>query len=209
MPIPLAQRLALLAVGGGLIVSALAAPARAQQPAPTQQPAPAQSPAPSAAAPAAAGEPGAPAQPRPPLVESVGVWNFCVPARYEGPQTSLYLGSNHFTATTVAQLLAHEFCRGRRAGKAAWMLAVSKATTLYALAPTGSGLEQAGWRRVKASVRVEAEDVPFDALYALEVPVGRYLVHQDHAEPALPVFWNPQAVRVLAPSAGRGAGPRP
>jgi hypothetical protein len=220
MQIPLAQRLLLVAAGSALLLGGALAPGRtlAQAPAPAGQ----QTPAPAAVTPPApaanpAAEPGsAPAASAvppqaegvPPLVQPVPRWNVCVPTRYEGPQTTLYIDRDYYTQETVPALVGLEFCRGRRHGKSSWMLAVSKPATLYTLANASYRLEDAGWRRLEASVRVDAAGVGFDALYALDVAPGRYLVHQSHAPTSLPVFWSSQAVRVLAPSSGRSGSRR-
>ena len=85
-----------------------------------------------------------------------------------------------------------------------WLFEAVRPTTFLTLASARHQLEEAGWKRVDASVRVEAAGLPLDGLYEYRVEPGRHAIHYGHARTANPVFWRPADVRVMAPSRAAG-----
>jgi len=115
----------------------------------------------------------------------------CEPVSYAGAATPLYSDRPYRTSASVIALEGHVFCRGRRHGRAFWVLEVVNASTLFALGAPEYHLEADGWTRLDLPVQVQAAGLSFDALYALPVKPGRYAVHYGHTATATPVFWNP------------------
>ena len=132
-----------------------------------------------------------------PLVSDYWEATICRETAYRGPGTTLYTNRPYHTEQPVEALVGLSFCRAPRHGTRSWTLAISKATELLTLGSGDLGLEERGWRKLDAEVRVEAAGVSFDALYAKSFAAGRYRIRQDFSRSALPVFWNGQHARLV------------
>jgi len=122
----------------------------------------------------------------------------CEPVEYAGPETPLYSDRVYHTQQRVAALAGQVFCRGARHGSALWLLDVRERTTVHAIASDAYGLEDVGWQPVAEPVSVAAAGISFDRLYALPLQPGRHLLHYGHVATAIPVFWDPEAARIVA-----------
>jgi hypothetical protein len=121
----------------------------------------------------------------------------CEQVRYQGRETALYSDRPYRTDGDVGALEGHSFCRSHRHGQEVWLFEVVRATTFLTLASERHQLEQAGWQRVDAAVRVDAAGLVLDGLYQRRLEPGRYAIHYGHARTANPVFWNPADARVI------------
>jgi hypothetical protein len=130
----------------------------------------------------------------------LGIASGCEQVAYQGPQTALYSDRPYRTGSVVPALEGYSFCRSYRHGQEVWLIEVVRPTTLLTLASARHQLEQAGWKRLNAAVRVEAAGLALDGLYQLRVEPGRWAIHYGHARTANPVFWKPADVRVIVPS---------
>jgi hypothetical protein len=128
----------------------------------------------------------------------------CRPVAYTGPETLLYADRTYHTRQRVRALGGRVFCRANRHGQALWLLEVSAATTLHALASQTYRLEESGWEALAEPVLVAAAGRSFDRLYARRVRPGRYLLHHGHTGSAIPIFWDPRDARIV-PFAGADA----
>lgn len=139
-------------------------------------------------------------QPAPPgdPVRRVSGQGACRPVTYTGPETLLYTDRLYHTQQRVRTLGGQVFCRANRHGQALWLLEVSAATSLHALASQIYRLEESGWEALEEAVLVAAAGRSFDRLYARRVRPGRYLLHHGHTGSAIPIFWDPRAAHIVS-----------
>ncbi len=145
-------------------------------------------------------QPAAPGDP----VRRVSEHDACRPVAYTGPETLLYADRPYHTQQRVRALVGRVFCRSYRHGRALWLLEVSAATSLHALASETYRLEESGWEALAEPVLVAAAGRSFDRLYARHVRPGRYILHHGHTGSAIPIFWNPRDAHIV-PLAGADA----
>jgi hypothetical protein len=119
---------------------------------------------------------------------------------YTGPETLLYADRPYHTRQRVRALGGRVFCRANRHGQARWLLEVSEATSLHALASEAYRLEESGWEALAEPVLVAAAGRSFDRLYARRVRPGIYLLHHGHTGTAIPIFWDPRDARIVPPA---------
>jgi hypothetical protein len=131
------------------------------------------------------------------LVSPVDDATACTRTVYQGPGTALYSDRPYRTATRVEALVGRIFCQAPRHGTRSWIVEVSHPTQMLTLGNEGHQLATMGWRRLDASVLVEAAGVPFDALYAKGFEPGRYVIRQDFSRTPPPVFWRSDHVRIV------------
>jgi hypothetical protein len=131
------------------------------------------------------------------LVRDYRSATYCREEVYQGPHTRLYSDRPYHTAEKVDALAGLVFCMSERHGTHSWIIEVSKSTEIHVLGTETYGLEQKGWKRLDARVRVEAAGEDFDGLYSRTFQSGRYVIRQDFSRTAPLVFWRREEVRIV------------